>query len=206
MNPLRQSALQAPAAANPSLESEVVDSRFIGPLAKSFAIVALRCSAVTLLLCSRCPHAIRRFVIAVVVSSLKLMVWRRPLAHVSVERFKPLPASADGDSAPAVTCIAPAIRIGATLPHRSPCMPLRRVRHAMRDAALAILIDNQASARFRAARFKAKTKHLFRPSAITATQPARFLAEVWHSLQHREAMEFLSGQVFGFVHYEPVKN
>lgn len=74
----------------------------------------------------RSPSHIARFVIAIVVDSVKRMFRRWALSYIIKKRRKGLPAFTNRDASSAVVVVKPALRISTPASHSDPCPVFRR--------------------------------------------------------------------------------
>ena len=97
---------------------------------KSAEGVFLRSALVVSLFLARCPSAIGRFVISVIVDSVNRMLSRGPESHIGMEVFEGIkPALTDCDSSSAVDAIAMIVQPRASVDHIGPDTVFRRFTH-----------------------------------------------------------------------------
>jgi len=121
---------------------------------------------IALLLRSRGPAAVARFVIAVVVDAVNRQSWRA-IAHVVAEVFKARPPFADGDPAATVERKVNSVRIQAAFFHCYPGSICRRRDAAVLSGALAL----QAATTCSIARGQATARHECFGAALAQASP-----------------------------------
>ena len=170
-------------------------SELLGPLldGQCFAVVgdAAVSPRVARLNIGRHPTTVARFIVTVVVNSVKRVVEAWPWADIFQKGHKGItPTLADFYAASAVKVIARSGGIGASLDHVRPNGILRRVGFTMMLFGLRPVAEATASCRMPAP--ETFTHYRYRPPAIALTQPrglvSRYLADVANNGQSAEPL------------------
>src|SRR6266496_1342899 len=104
-----------------------------------FDSVPISMSLIAVLLRSRCPLAIGRFVMPVVVDSFETQPWRA-LAHVLYKILERLsPSFTNGNSSAAIVLVAFQVLISASLNHTKPRLISPRWQCSVRSGVMAML-------------------------------------------------------------------
>lgn len=136
-------------------------------------------ACVSVLLLSRGPVAIGRFVVAVVLAALDAMRRRWASSHVFEEGFELHPTIADSNPSRAIVRKVDVVGVCAAALHAGPCAILRRLATIAPfsvPCAIATASNTEiaavAAARLRSPTLKCSRSHAARCSAITSTDPS----------------------------------
>jgi len=153
-------------------------------------------TAVGILITNGRPSAISRFVIAVVVDTIKRVVFRT-LAHVGKKVIEFSPTFTNANTATTVMFPSSGFGISAPLQHGVPRSVSRMIGHAMRSDG----ISSPTSARLRWSRGTQlrRAQDCF-VSAGTLTAPMHQSVFVPHPLNHGEPIKLFPDKVFEYWH------
>lgn len=159
--------------------------------------------AVSSLLRLRCPTAIRRLVVAVVIDTIQGMLWRRLASHVSQEVLERCaPSLTDRDSAPSVVCPRSSFSIKAATLHVGPRPIFRRLPSVANlsvtqasFSSFAQLTKETATTSCRSASQVPRHNRSFF-SAVAQADPAHVtMVPIGRARQHYKPPEALANQV-----------
>lgn len=197
-----KSVRYAPAEFKSATDRRRFKSGLLGPRLDSPRLSAVRQemvpSAIVVLSLARCPRAIRRLVVTVVVAALyRQSGW--PLAHIGEETVKSQPRRADADPSSAVATEIWVLRIEATLQHVGPSGVGRR-QPSDRVAVFerAVTVNQKATTRPRRANFSGQGTCVDgTPIAADAhTKPLALPRRRWFSgLDHGKPSKYCSCDV-----------
>lgn len=199
---LRQSTFHGPACVQSLPYGIPTHSEFFSPVRDALRSAAesehSATAAVPSLLIRSGPHAIARFVVAIVVLSFNGMLGGWLVPHVLVERLeRVLPSFADCDSTTAVLGILPIALVVASSEHVIPRMVFRRPGLAMSSGPGKQLLSLEAPAATRVAAIKASPTNLFGCSTVALANPVRISVTTPSVRQHCPATERrMPSQVF----------
>ena len=144
------------------------------------------------LLFARCPAAVARLVVPIVIDALQRVLWRGLVAHIGVKVFKLAPAFADANAAPSVPLKVLMLWIIAPMKHRIPSVMNWMSGHAVRHP--------QTSTRLRVVAPKLLSAHDGDRAAVTSTKPiSAFLIVGRMETDDSEPIKSLSSQIYAFT-------
>ena len=155
------------------------------------------------LLLWRCPAAISRRVVSVVVDAIKRFAFWTS-AHVGKKVFVLTPSTADADAATAISMISGVVGVFAALEHGRPPTIFRRdfavplICIPMSEVKTAIYLAVPASARARVLSTKVKTENVNRATAVTVAYPSRSTRTLRLS-ENNETTKSLTSKVNEFL-------
>ncbi len=144
---------------------------------------------------SCCPSAVRRFVITVIVDTVKGMARARAWANICIKRDEGFtPSLAHGNSSASISRVDNPSRIFATLFHRLPSVVFGCAIHSMRSVCRAIDFGFVAATRHSATISKQGSLYCFLRAAITAANPFGWL-RIGDSRERHQSSETLIRKV-----------
>jgi len=202
MDRFSQSTFDGPAVCPYAFpESVRRDAAFFGPFHKKFRLSSERqvsvAATVATLFRSCGPAAIVRFVIAIVVDAVKLMLWGRPIPHVLVEsQERRTPAVADSNASSAVTGICWVSGVAAPTNQALPYLVFWRVRLSVSCGRIAGLLAMKTPAALRLTIAETASQNSLLCSALTAAHPVCFAIVAEIRAKDSPATEDVPAQIF----------
>lgn len=152
-------------------------------------------TTVPILLFTRRPLAVCRFVIALAVNTVKRMICRRRYPHISDEVLKRHPSVTDTNAHSAVSLVTNRIGVQAPLLHHRPNCIFPRLCQSMRPFAFTTPFDSKASATLSVSVSQVSTSHARLLSTVTEAIPVRAFRFVRGQPHHRQTAKALSRKV-----------
>jgi hypothetical protein len=164
-------------------------------------------AAITSLFGTRCPAAIARLVIPVIVDTIKRQIaWR--VAHIGVEVGERQPALADCDAATAIVYVPLMLGVRAAHAHLGPNVIDPTARLAVRGGVprlasgfLTGFFATDTAARISVPAQQARFVDLCLPSAITAAEPMYLMVKAaWDAFNYRKPSKALRCEIAKLGH------
>lgn len=187
-----------------AVDGVLVNARRLGPLGNRKCRISdgdeSVSNSVVLLFCSGSPFTVLFKVAKGVIGSVKAAIVRG-FPHVFNERFKRVPLTTNRYTAPSVFGVVNMFRIFTSLQHAGPYLVCPAPRSTMRSEHGSNNSFVLASAGDCFSRFKVSSPNNLGGSAVANDGPCDISSDVVGPRQNCKKPVFVTGKVFGFVHF-----